>query len=93
MLQPRSSICKTWLIQQNSPGMGDSDYRGSYKFKFKALPISNSVMQLHYHPFPYQVGDRIGQIYLEKIIPISFIEVTELSDTIRGEGGFGSTGK
>ena len=35
MLQPRSSIVNTYLIQQNSPGLGDSDFRGSYRFIFK----------------------------------------------------------
>lgn len=95
MLQPRSSITKTDLIQQNSPGIGDSDYRGSYKFIFKKIPSDTNHITgaLSYRNFPFRIGDRIGQIYLEKIIPISFIPVTELSDTVRGEGGFGSTGK
>ena len=46
-----------------------------------------------YQNFPYQVGDRVGQIYLETVIPIDFSLVDELSDTPRGDGGFGSTGK
>lgn len=43
-------------------------------------------------PFPYEVGDRIAQCYLEEVIPIEFEEVNELDETLRGEGGFGSTG-
>ena len=95
MLQPRSSITKTDLIQQNSPGIGDSDYRGSYKFIFKVIPNDSSHLtgELMYHYFPYSIGDRVGQMYLEEIIPISFEQIDELSDTERGEGGFGSTGK
>lgn len=95
MLQPRSSITKTDLVQQNAPGIGDSDYRGSYKFIFKVLPdeVNKLTGALRYCSFPYSIGDRVGQIYLEEIMPISFEQVDELSDTERGEGGFGSTGK
>ena len=39
----------------------------------------------------YKVGDRIGQVYLEEVIPIEFEEVKKLSETKRGTGGFGST--
>jgi len=49
--------------------------------------------QIIYEKFPYQPGDRVGQIYLEEIIPIEFEEVDELDNTDRGDGGFGSTGK
>jgi dUTP pyrophosphatase len=43
-------------------------------------------------PFPYKEGDRVAQIYFEKVIQAEFEEVEELSDTERGKGGFGSTG-
>lgn len=92
MLQPRSSITNSNLIQQNSPGLGDSDYRGIYKFVFKVLPIKGG-WGIKYPMFPYQVGDRVGQIYLEEILPINFIQHDELTDSERGVGGFGSTGK
>lgn len=46
-----------------------------------------------YPEFPFKVGDRIGQIYLEEVIPIEFDEELELIETSRGENGFGSTGK
>ncbi len=95
IIQPRSSITKLDLIQQSSPGIGDSDYRGSYKFIFKVLPndTNNLTGALRYCNFPYFIGDRVGQMYLEEIIPILFEQVDELSDTERGGGGFGSTGK
>ena len=106
-LVPRSSLTKTKWILQNMPGLGDPDYTGEYQYRFRALPqdfvvyIENTShfgeplmkTKFIYPEFPYKVGDRIGQIYLEEIIPIDFIEVEELSETDRGSGGFGSTGK
>jgi dUTP pyrophosphatase len=95
-LVPRSSLTKTKWVLQNSPGLGDADYRGEYQYKFRAIPndIKHSVIPyLDYEPKPFLVGDRIGQIYLEEVIPIEFEEVSELPSTNRGTGGFGSTGK
>lgn len=96
-LVPRSSLTKTNWIIQNSPGLGDCDYRGEYQFRFRALPDDinvtyfSKIPELNYPDFPYKVGDRIGQVYLEEVIGINFEEVHELSNTERGEGGFGST--
>jgi dUTP pyrophosphatase len=92
---PRSSITGTKWIMQNSPGLGDSDYRGEYQMRFRALPEStNATMKtLQYPEFPFKVGDRVGQVYLEEVIPIKWEVVDELPDSHRGEGGFGSTGK
>lgn len=107
-LVPRSSFTKYKWILQNSPGLGDASYTGEYQYRFRALPnyiylhrndiagvISSTncrSFELEYPDFPYHVGERIGQIYLEEVIPIEFEEVEELSETIRGTGGFGSTG-
>lgn len=98
-LVPRSSLTKTNWVLQNSPGLGDEDYRGEYQFRFRCIPISinrsfgfNDI-DLNYEKFPFEVGDRVGQIYLEEVIPIEFNIVEELSDSVRGEGGFGHTGK
>ena len=103
VLVPRSSFTETKWLLQNSPGLGDADYRGQYSFRFRALPTgfktvefangSGEYKALTYPKFPYKVGDRVGQIYLEKVNPIEFEEVEELSETVRGEGGFGHTGK
>lgn len=83
-LRARSSIHKTGLILSNSIGTGDEDYRGEY-------------MMIFYHIIPtlkpYDVGDRIGQIQLRNREDIEFIEVDELSETLRGTGGFGHSGK
>lgn len=103
-LVPRSSFTNYKWILQNSPGLGDCDYRGDYQYRFRAIPTgvqqsstidsSNQIIptwELTYSEFPYKVGDRIGQIYIEQVIPIEWIESEELNDTIRGDGGYGST--
>jgi dUTP pyrophosphatase len=78
---PRSSVSKTSLVLANSVGVIDSGYRGSIMLKFKYLEEG----------FVYDVGDRIGQLVIIPYPQISFEEVDELSETERGEGGFGST--
>ena len=79
----RSSISKTGLILANHVGIIDPDYRGEIIFRFKWVP--GTAM--------YEVGDKIGQFRLEKTNPIVWQKVDELSDTNRGEGAFGSSGK
>lgn len=103
-LVPRSSLTKTKWILQNSPGLGDADYTDEYQYRFRAIPDTienkdygifghpNNIANLIYPEFPYKVGDRIGQVYLEEVIPMEFEEVEELESTDR-LGGFGSTGK
>lgn len=80
---PRSSISKTGLILANSPGTIDSGYRGEIKLRFKAIPGTKIL----------EVGDRVAQIIIMKYPEVKFVGVDELSDTERGDGGFGSTGK
>lgn len=94
VLVPRSGLTKTHWILQNSPGQGDPDYTGEYQYRFRALPIgiNKETLSLIYPEFPYKIGDRIGQVYLREIIPIEFKIVSELSETDRGDGGFGHTG-
>ena len=79
---PRSSIRKTNLQLSNSVGVIDSGYRGEIQATFKRSGV-----------YAYAVGDRICQIMIIPHPPIEFEEADELSDTERGEGGFGSTGK
>ena len=83
---PRSSIRKTRLQLSNSVGVIDSGYRGELQATFNKIN-NNSVSEND-----YKVGDRICQIMIIPHPPIEFDEVAELSDTERGEGGFGSTG-
>lgn len=80
LIFPRSSIYKTTLNLSNSVGVIDSGYRGEIMFKFRYLE-EGSV---------YEIGDRVGQILILPYPTIEF-EEGELSDTERGEGGFGST--
>ena len=84
LLFPRSSIYKQDLFLTNSVGVVDSGYRGEVMFKFK--PIYCEVKQ------HYQVGDRIGQLIIIPYPNAEFVEADELSDSERGEGGYGSSG-
>lgn len=96
-LVPRSSLTKTHWVVQNSPGLGDSDFFGEYQFRFRCIPSDIDVLYLNkqnlkYEEFPFNVGDRIGQIYLEEVIPINFNIIDELPESNRNPNGFGSTG-
>lgn len=84
IIVPRSNITKHHWIISNSPGQIDSDYRGEWMIIFTST--RENVM------FPYNVGERVAQIFFEKVEPAEFIEVDSLNDSSRGEGGFGSTG-
>ncbi len=82
LLFPRSSNYKQDLILCNSVGVIDSGYRGEIMFKY--FQIGENM---------YKVGDRVGQIIILPYPQIEFIEVENLSQTERGEGGFGHTGE
>jgi dUTP pyrophosphatase len=85
---PRSSIRKTRLQLSNSVGVIDSGYRGELQATFNKITTT-----IENQKNDYKVGDRVCQIVIIPHPPIEFDEVDELSDTERGEGGFGSTGK
>ena len=82
---PRSGIAsKRGLAPANKVGACDADYRGEY------------MIMLHNHTNSVQTiepGERIAQMILMPYIPMEFNEVNELSETVRGTGGFGSTGQ
>ena len=80
---PRSSIYKKQQVLSNSVGVIDSGYRGS----IKAVMIGNVER------FMYDVGERAAQLIIMPYPMIEFEEVDELSETERGDGGYGSTGK
>jgi dUTP pyrophosphatase len=84
-VRPRSGLAaKHGIGVLNSPGTIDSDYRGEVKvilFNFGS------------EPFAINRGDRIAQIILSKYERMTIVEKDELSESDRGEGGFGSTGK
>jgi len=82
LIFPRSSIYKKQLILSNSVGVIDCGYRGEIKFKFRGDRESDV----------YKIGDRIGQLVIMPIPSVEWQESEELTDSVRGEGGFGSTG-
>lgn len=95
-IAPRSSFTHQGWVMQNSPGQVDSDYRGEWGLKFEAIPVginSFTGTTMKYEDFPYKKGDRIAQAWIEPVHHMEFEEVEDLSQTKRGEGGFGSTGK
>jgi len=80
----RSGLASKGILLTNSVGIIDPDYRG----EVMAVFFNENVV-----PYEVNVGDRILQMALEKIWPFELEEVTKLSDTVRGAGGFGSTGR
>lgn len=84
LIFPRSSIRKYNLLLTNSVGVIDQGFRGEIQATFKKTVASDSLK--------YNVGERGAQIMLLPYPQIEFIESSELSDSERGDGGFGSTG-
>jgi dUTP pyrophosphatase len=82
---PRSSIRNTELMLSNSVGVIDAGYRGELQATFNKLNGLDSIA--------YNVGDRVAQIIIVPHPVVQFVEVDELSESKRGDGGFGSTGK
>ena len=84
-IRPRSGLAaKNNISVLNTPGTIDSDYRGEIK-----IILFNHGSE----EFLINNGDRIAQIVLMPVHKIDFEEVDNLPDTVRGEGGFGSTGR
>jgi len=84
-IRPRSGLAyKHAITVLNTPGTIDSDYRGEIKVL---------LINLGDEEFTIKKGDRIAQAIIAPVIQAKIIEVENLSDTIRGSGGFGSTGK
>ena len=86
LIYPRSSNSKKDLVLSNHVGVIDSGYRGEIMFKYRPYKglVDSAV---------YEVGERIGQLIIMEYPSINLVESDELSDTARGDGGFGSTGK
>lgn len=84
-VRPRSGLAlKKGISVLNSPGTIDADYRGE---------IGVILINLSNEAFEVNQGDRIAQLVFASYQQAQFIEVEQLSETQRGEGGFGSTGK
>jgi dUTP pyrophosphatase len=83
-LRPRSGLAlKNGITLLNSPGTIDADYRGA---------VQVILTNLGHQPFFINPGDRIAQMVIAKVERAEIHEVQELDETIRGEGGFGSSG-
>ena len=84
-IRPRSGLAlKHGITLPNSPGTIDSDYRG---------PLGVIVLNAGQETFHIAHGDRIAQMIVAPVIQAGFQLAESLSDTARGQGGFGSTGR
>ena len=84
-IRPRSGLAAKYHITvTHSPGTVDANYRG----EIKAI-----LYNLGREPFIIQRGDRVAQMVICELPEINLVEATELSETDRGSGGFGSSGK
>lgn len=91
LLFPRSSNSKKQLLLTNSVGVIDSGYRGEIELRFKIVGSAGDIPGKY--PDVYNVGDKVGQLIIIPYPSIELVETDELSDSQRGDGGFGSTGK
>ena len=92
LIFPRSSVTKKDMMLKNSVGVIDSGYRGEVSFRFHTFKNEVLGMSIPTDNI-YDVGERVGQMMILPIPTVEFEEVDELSDSDRGEGGYGSTGK
>jgi dUTP pyrophosphatase len=84
-IRPRSGLAlKHGITVPNSPGTIDSDYRG---------PVGVLLVNLGQDPVTIHHADRIAQLIVAPVVQAEFRVVDVLGDTLRGQGGFGSTGR
>ena len=84
-MRPRSGLAiKNGITCLNSPGTIDADYRG--ELKVILINLSNEAQTIEH-------GDRIAQLIFAKVEKATLNLVQQLNDTLRGDGGFGHTGK
>jgi dUTP pyrophosphatase len=84
-IRPRSGLAvKQGITLPNTPGTIDSDYRG---------PLGVALINLGDQAYTIQHGDRIAQMVIAPVLQARFEVVQALSETARGTGGFGSTGR
>ncbi|GAB2186337.1 dUTP diphosphatase [Roseibium sp. LAB1] len=84
-VRPRSGLAaKHGVTVLNTPGTIDADYRGEVKV---------ILINLGEEPFEISRGDRIAQMVIAPVLQADIVEVEDLSETARGAGGFGSTGR
>jgi dUTP pyrophosphatase len=84
-IRPRSGLAiKQGITCLNSPGTIDADYRGEIKVILINLSSTEQTIQ---------PGERIAQMVVQEVVYVNWQTVNELSQTTRGDGGFGHTGK
>jgi dUTP pyrophosphatase len=84
-IRPRSGLAlKHGITLPNTPGTIDSDYRG---------PLGVILLNAGTEAFAVRHGDRIAQMVLAPVVQADFVQVAALTETDRGDGGFGSTGQ
>lgn len=84
-IRPRSGLAlKHGLSLPNTPGTIDSDYRG---------PLGVLLINFGHEPYVIHHGDRIAQLIVAPVIQAGFVVTSEIGETARGGGGFGSTGR
>jgi dUTP pyrophosphatase len=81
-VRPRSGLSIKGIAVANSPGTIDEDYRGEVKV----------IMRNHGHTLVIHKGDRIAQLVIARAVQAQVVETDTLTDSVRGAGGFGSTG-
>ena len=80
----RSSLAAKGLILLNAPGIIDADFVGEWKLLVRHTGATSLVLL---------EGDRVAQVIFHRVLPIEWKTVKKLSDTKRGDGGFGSSGR
>jgi len=84
-VRPRSGWAyRTGVTLLNTPGTIDSDYRGEVKVL---------LVNLGREPVWIRDGDRIAQLVISRVLPVTFVVRDEITDTPRGDGGFGHSGR
>ena len=84
-VRPRSGLAfKSGITCLNSPGTVDADYRGEVKV---------ILINLGEEDFTIRRGERIAQLVIAPVVQAAWAEVASLDETVRGAGGFGSTGR
>lgn len=85
-VQPRSGLAANHGISiVNTPGLIDSHYRG--EIKVMLINLDKNV------PFQVKKGDKVAQLVIQKVENVEFQPVEDLDETVRGSGGFGSSGR
>ena len=91
LIRPRSSLSAYGLLCHL--GTIDHDYRGELAVVFTNLCSLQSMMPIFEPPAQIRAGDRIAQLVIAPVSRVEVVQVDELSETARGGGGFGSTGR